>query len=251
MRLDGFVTCYNSDGAIVGLQFFLSDTPYLGQGYAKLLNLDPIGVMTGDCGSFRFPAPVTGVKAASKKNKGIQGLEFYYADKVAKVGDMDGWKVNTQSWSFTEENALMGVYGEESPNGIEKLGMITQDWACQTQRDAEAAAAAAAANQEPVYTLTEAEEPVQDAGPLGLSIVTWGIIAFGLVAFCVLMNLTLCALRKGFGKKEDITVTTVTQVAPDTKKERRSRKKTTPDIENNIENSSSKLAGPRKYPQVN
>ena len=48
--------------------------------------------MTGDCGSFRFPAPVTGVKAASKKNKGIQGLEFYYADKVAKVGDMDGWK---------------------------------------------------------------------------------------------------------------------------------------------------------------
>jgi len=65
------------------------------------------------------------------------------------------------------------------------------------------------------------------------------------------MNLTLCALRKGFGKKENITVTTVEAATPAIKKERRSRKKTENDIENNITNSSSKLAGPRKYPQAN
>jgi hypothetical protein len=65
------------------------------------------------------------------------------------------------------------------------------------------------------------------------------------------MNLILCALRKGFGKKENITVTTVEAVSPAIKKERRSRKKTENDIENNIQSSSSKLAGPRKYPQAN
>ena len=32
MRLDGFITCRNDDEAIVGLQFFLSDTPWLGYG---------------------------------------------------------------------------------------------------------------------------------------------------------------------------------------------------------------------------
>ena len=209
--------------------------------------------MNGDCSSFRFAGPVTGLKAASKRNKGIRGLEFYFEGRSATVGDMDGWKVNTQSWSFTEENALMGVYGEESANGIEKLGMITMSWACQAEKDAEAAAAAAAAaaaNGE-ATTLTQVIETEEPSGPLGLSIFTWGIIAFGLISFCVLLNLTFCALRKGFGKKESITVTTVETITPVAKKERRSRKKITNDIENNIENSSSKLAGPSKYPELN
>jgi len=208
--------------------------------------------MNGDCSSFRFPGPVTGLKAASKRNKGIRGLEFYFEGRSATVGDMDGWKVNTQSWSFTEENALMGAYGEESANGIEKLGMVTMSWACQAEKDAEAAAAAAAAaNAYTNATLTIAVETEEQSGPLGLSIFTWGIIAFGLISFCVLLNLTFCALRKGFGKKENITVTTVETITPVAKKERRSRKKTTNDIENNIENSSSKLAGPSVYPELN
>ena len=208
--------------------------------------------MNGDCSSFRFPGPVTGLKAASKRNKGIRGLEFYFEGRSATVGDMDGWKVNTQSWSFTEENALMGVYGEESANGIEKLGMVNMSWACQAEKDAEAAAAAAAAaNAYTSATLTIAVETEEQSGPLGLSIFTWGIIAFGLISFCVLLNLTFCALRKGFGKKENITVATVETITPVAKKERRSRKKTKNDIENNIENSSSKLAGPSVYPELN
>lgn len=209
--------------------------------------------MNGDCSSFRFPAPVTGMKAASKRNKGIRGLEFYFDGRSATVGDMDGWKVNTQSWSFTEENALMGVYGEESANGIEKLGMVTMNWACQAEKDAEAAAAAAAAAAayDKKNNLTQVVETEEEVGPLGLSIFTWGIIVFGLISFCVLLNLTFCALRKGFGKKEHITVTTVETITPVAKKGRKSRKKTAGDIENNIENSSSKLAGPSVYPELN
>lgn len=208
--------------------------------------------MNGDCSSFRFPGPVTGLKAASKRNKGIRGLEFYFEGRSATVGDMDGWKVNTQSWSFTEENALMGAYGEESANGIEKLGMVTMSWACQAEKDAEAAAAAAAAaNAYTSTTLREVVETEEPSGPLGLSIFTWGIIAFGLISFCVLLNLTFCALRKGFGKKENITVATVETITPVAKKERRSRKKTANDIENNIVHSSSKLAGPSVYPELN
>ena len=94
----------------------------------------------------------------------------------------------------------------------------------------------------------ETEEP---AGPLGLSIFTWGIIVFGLISFCVLLNLTFCALRKGFGKKENITVSTVETITPVAKKGRKSRKKTAGDIENNIVHSGSKLAGPSVYPELN
>ena len=102
MRLDGFTVCTDGDDKVLGLQFFLTETPYLVHEYARLLNLNSIGVMTGDCRGMRFSDPVHAVKAASKRNSGIQGLQFYYGDQVATIGDMDGWKVNTQTWTFND-----------------------------------------------------------------------------------------------------------------------------------------------------
>jgi hypothetical protein len=135
MSLDGFTVCTDGDN-VVGLQFFLTETPYLVDAYAPLLYLEPIGSMTGNCGSLRFSGPVDQVKAASKNNKGLQGISFHYEDKIAAIGELDGRKVETNLWTFTEEKALVGIYGESSPNGIEKLGMITLDLACQAGLDA-------------------------------------------------------------------------------------------------------------------
>ena len=86
MKLDGFITC-TQGGKVVGLQFFLTDTPYLGEGYAKLMRLDPIGTMSGDCGSMRMTGPVDQIKAYSKKNNGIRGLSFHFDNKIVEIGD--------------------------------------------------------------------------------------------------------------------------------------------------------------------
>jgi len=77
---------------VVGLQFILSETPFLGEGnYAPFLNLDPIGKMTGNCGELRVTGPIDQIKVASKSNKGIQGIAFHYEDKKVEIGDLGGW----------------------------------------------------------------------------------------------------------------------------------------------------------------
>jgi len=43
---------------------------------------------------------------------------------------MSGFRVNTEMWNFSDEKQLIGIYGEQSANGIEKLGMITLDLKC-------------------------------------------------------------------------------------------------------------------------
>jgi len=136
MRLDGFVVCTDEDRTILGLQFFLTETPYLVDDYAPLLLLPHIGQMTGECGSLRFSGPVEQVKAASKNGNGIQGIEFHYDDKVVRIGEISGRGVDTEKWNFTEEQMLVGLYGEASPNGIEKLGMISYGTVCQAELDA-------------------------------------------------------------------------------------------------------------------
>lgn len=136
MRLDGFVVCTDEGKNILGLQFFLTETPYLVDAYAQLFMLPHIGQMTGECGSLRFSGPIDQVKAASKNGNGLQGIEFHYDDKVVRIGDLSGRGVDTVKWNFTEEEMLVGVYGEASPNGIEKLGMISYGTVCQAELDA-------------------------------------------------------------------------------------------------------------------
>jgi len=53
-----------------------------------------------------------------------------------KIGELSGRGVDTVKWNFSEEQSLVGVYGEASPNGIEKLGMISYGTACQADLDA-------------------------------------------------------------------------------------------------------------------
>jgi len=162
---------------------------------------------------------------------------------------MDGWKVNDERWTFNENFELVGLWGETSPNGIEKLGMITLDKTCQAVKDAEAAAAAAAAAAllKP-ETITPVKTEDDNVGPLGLTVLTWVIIVCGAIAFCLLINLTLCALRKGFSSKESkqIAVETV-KPATKPKKERRKREKS------DIESAGFSTEGekqPSKYPQL-
>merc|ERR1712110_997180 len=108
----------------------------MGDAYAQLFMLPHIGQITGECGSLRFSGPIDQVKAASKNGNGLQGIEFHYDDKVVRIGDLSGRGVDTVKWNFTEEEMLVGVYGEASPNGIEKLGMISYGTVCQAELDA-------------------------------------------------------------------------------------------------------------------
>jgi len=48
---------------------------------------------------------------------------------------LDGWRVEKHTWDFTEDKPLVGVYGETSERGIEKLGMIRLNLACQAAHD--------------------------------------------------------------------------------------------------------------------
>jgi len=94
MRLDGFTICTDKRRNVKGLQFFLSETPYMVEGNADLLLiLDPIGNMEGECGTLRLSGPVDKIKAAAKKNKEVRALSFHYEDKIVEIGDMDGFRV--------------------------------------------------------------------------------------------------------------------------------------------------------------
>jgi len=53
-----------------------------------------------------------------------------------RIGDISGRGVDTVKWKFNEEQTLVGLYGEASPNGIEKLGMISFGTECQAELDA-------------------------------------------------------------------------------------------------------------------
>lgn len=102
MKLDGFTVCTDGDN-IHGLQFFLTETPYLEDDYAELLLLAPIGQMTGKCATHRFSGPVDQIKAASKSGKGISGLSIHYDDKMVKMGRFWGLRYDKVTWDFTEE----------------------------------------------------------------------------------------------------------------------------------------------------
>jgi len=212
--------------------------------------------MTGECGSLRFSGPVDQVKAASKNGNGIQGIQFHYDDKVVKIGELSGRGVDTVKWDFTEEQTLVGVYGEASPNGIEKLGMISYGTVCQTELDAspatddteEKTGEEVAIEFKPVNEATLIPNPpsgtagsnTEEASntgmmtsninkeelkatetteePSSLSTFTWLIIIFGATGFLVLLGLTIVALRRGLGTKAESPVTVTPVVKLDQKK---------------------------------
>jgi len=58
---------------VQGLQFFFSASDYRDDS-TPLVLLDPIGKMTGECGSMRLAGPLDMIKASTDKNKGVNGL---------------------------------------------------------------------------------------------------------------------------------------------------------------------------------
>lgn len=158
-----------------------------------------------------------------------------------QIGELKGKDLDKVTWDFTEEWSLLGLYGEVSPNGIEKLGMISLGTECQAQLDANPEQATFEDKDGELVTIdfrpveeattipsppenssqgnTDEEDynvpmssgineadllPVKTSEETGsLSTFTWLIIVFGAVGFLVLITLTVLALKRGLGAKGD------------------------------------------------
>jgi len=72
------------------------------------------------------------VKASYKSHAGVNAIKFKRGDEVVEFGEVEGTLGDDKmTWKFEGEKTLVGLYGESSARGIEKLGMITLDLACQ------------------------------------------------------------------------------------------------------------------------
>lgn len=141
MRLWSYEVCADEEG-IQGLQFVLSekDLSEVSEDIsAATLALDPIGIMEGDCSTHRLSSPLRAIKAQSHEGGVIDGL---------KVNDVNGFKLefgkgmksgtigeDKQWWPFALSAPVIGIYGNHSERGIEKLGFITLDEQCQLALD--------------------------------------------------------------------------------------------------------------------
>jgi hypothetical protein len=134
MRLLGFKVCSDTEGSLQGLQFILSENDYtepIEDFDAETLVLDPIGVMEGNCSQMKLSSALKTIKAQNHEGEIIDGLKVNNANgqslefgKEMKPGVLGEDK---QKWQFTLSAPVIGIYGNHSDRGIEKLGFITLD----------------------------------------------------------------------------------------------------------------------------
>jgi len=113
---------------LIGLQYFLSESPY-NDDQAELVYLEPIGQMGGKCSSMKLVGALDKVKTSYSSHAGVNAIKFKRGNEVVEFGEVV--RDTRVTWKFEGEKTLVGLYGESSARGIEKLGMITLDLACQ------------------------------------------------------------------------------------------------------------------------
>jgi len=84
--------------------------------------------MSSECPTYNLSDDVTKVKASYTDGHGVSDLKLYNTKdkKMLEFGDIFGEVgVDKQKWDFTEDNPIVGIYGNHSEDRIEKLGFIT------------------------------------------------------------------------------------------------------------------------------
>merc|ERR1719336_1176455 len=92
--------------------------------------MTPIGLMSGECEKLDLPQGLDKIKATMNTLESSLSIKYkiFVTDLLQTYGEVTDEKT---TWSFTEENPLIGLYGRQTEAGITQLGFITLDTACQ------------------------------------------------------------------------------------------------------------------------
>jgi hypothetical protein len=134
MKLDSFTTCTAADGYLTGLQFLFSLNPYDMSNEDEFIEMGAFGTTSGDgieCQTLNIvESGLDRIRASSTgADTGVNNIRYYRGNRSKYFGDKD--QKDYVQWKFSEEDELVGVYGRQSERGIEQLGFITLDTACQ------------------------------------------------------------------------------------------------------------------------
>jgi len=245
MKLDSFTTCTDGDGDVTGIQFLFSLNPYDKENEDDFIEMSSIGKMTGTCKTLNLTGGLDRIRASSKSDSsGVNNIKYYRGSKVKSFGDSDADEYT--EWQFNEDNELVGVYGRQSERGIEQLGFITLDTACQAAAEfkPEPEEQVVPSNVE-IFLPEEIEQkPITEKESesgllLGFDLMTIIITSIGLLVFIALLVISICACKaKGkMNSQNKIVMLTTPPVTTPTKNRKKAVKELQPvatpaDIEN-------------------
>ena len=156
MRLHSITTCH-TDGRVTGLQFHMALDPEAID--EEVYDMAPLGLMTGQCDTLELPEGLDKIKATMNSRDSTVSLVYKHegTDLKQKYGDQSDERT---TWTFTEQNPLVGLYGRQTERGISQLGFITIDTACQLAHVEVPEPVIPVEPEEPVDPIVEPVEPV-------------------------------------------------------------------------------------------
>jgi len=224
MRLQGITTCH-TEGKVTGLQFHMALDPYEAVD-EEVYDMAPIGLMSGECEKLDLPQGLDKVKATMNSLESSLSIKYkiFDTDLLQTYGEFTNEKT---TWSFSEENPLIGLYGRQTEAGIAQLGFITLDTACQL---AHVEIPDPVKPETPVVDPTPTEpvtEPKTEEGIIfGLGALSIALIVGGVLLLAALAAATICSFIKRKGENQIVS------------EPRQSKVKQTPETDRDLENSS-------------
>ena len=184
--------------------------------------------MSGDCATVGLTESLVMIKASGNESNGVDAIKFKESENKYKIGKLYG-DVGQEKilWNFTENIMPVGVWGETTDRGIEKLGFVTVNRECQaaildeeqivdvdndTFEQAEGNAEGSEVDGEITDTiapeltdtnLTDLEGAEEANESSGMGAYTWVIIVAGSVIFIAILIITIFALKRGIKAKSD------------------------------------------------
>lgn len=84
--------------------------------------------MTGDCQEMMIEGPLSSIRASYGDRLGLSGISYFRGLTKKTYGTVGE---EYTEWVITEDEPLVGLYGNYNENGVERLGLITLDVQCQ------------------------------------------------------------------------------------------------------------------------
>ena len=161
-----------------------------------------MGNMTGDCTTVGLTEHLTMIKASGNPSNGVEAIKFKESENHYKIGQLYGDVGEDKIlWDFSDNIMPVGVWGETTERGIEKLGFVTVNRECQ----------AAIVNEDQfidVDTLTFEQgegnaESSEEEDARNSPAFMWVIIGAGSVVFMTILIITVCAFKRTIKTKSD------------------------------------------------
>ena len=132
LRIHTVATCEDADEHITGIRFTMRGDA--SSGPPAQLAMGALGPLV-NCSQEFEPTAYPGrridkIDVQWNQRDGVTGLRYGLGRRSLTFGSIED-SLATTSWVFTEENPLIGVYGDYNNGKINKLGFITVDTQCQ------------------------------------------------------------------------------------------------------------------------